>query len=136
MSCPGAGHCACCSGGAVLPLVPLAAIYGLAWIAEHIVQVIATSATCAALSVAAVVALAGWTERREARYAASRSLLYARSEAVPAVTATATLQVSQGTVPAIENHIHYHFDPADREAARIIRQAFAGAVPVREEIPS
>ena len=45
----------------------------------------------------------------------------------PALTATVTPQVTQGTTPpAIVNNYHIHFDPADREAARIIRTALPG----------
>jgi len=69
-----------------------------------------------------VVALMRWADRRDARLAARGPLMVTRAPA-PTLTATVTPQVRQGTPPAIEQHVHFHFDPADREAARIIRQS-------------
>ena len=124
MSCPGL-HCAGCAGGASVPVVPLLAVYGLAWVAEHIIEVAIVSASCGVLAVAAVVALMRWADRRDARHAARYRLLVNRE--APTLTATVTPQVSQGTAaPAIEQHVHFHFDPADREAAPIIRTALPG----------
>ena len=56
MSCSGL-HCAGCVGGAAVPVVPLAAFCGLAWVAEHLVEVVIVSGTCGVLAVAGVVAL-------------------------------------------------------------------------------
>jgi len=124
MACNGL-HCSGCAAGAAIPVWPLAAAYGLAWVAEHLVEVIAVSASCGILAVAAVVALMRWADRRDARHAAHGPLLVTRE--APALTATVTPQVTQGTrAPAVEQHVHFHFDPADREAARIIRQALPG----------
>jgi len=126
MACNGL-HCSGCAAGAAIPVWPLAAAYGLAWVAEHLVEVIAISATCGVLAVAAVVALMRWTDRRDARHVAERPLLVTREAPASRLTATVTPQVTQGTsAPAVEQHVHFHFDPADREAARIIRQAIPG----------
>mgnify|MGYP001274493330 CR=1 FL=1 len=40
MACSGL-HCAGCAGGITVPVVSLAAAFGLAWIAEHLIEVIA-----------------------------------------------------------------------------------------------
>jgi hypothetical protein len=117
MSCPGL-HCAgCAGGGAVAPVGTLAAAFGLAWVAEHLVEVIAVSATCGVLAVAAVVALMRWTDRREAGFAAALAERRERQ----ALTATATPQVTRGTTPpAIEYHVHHHYYADSREPARVI----------------
>ena len=67
MSCPGL-HCSCCAGGAAVPVVPMLAFCGLAWVAEHLVEVAIVSGTCGVLAVAAVVALMRWQDRRQARH--------------------------------------------------------------------
>ena len=126
MACAGL-HCSGCAGGISVPPVAFAAIFGFAWVAAHVIEVAAVSAACGVLSVAAVVALMRWADRREARRVAMGPLMVTRAMAAPVVTARVIPQVSQGTAPpAIENHYHVHFDPADREAAAIIRQALPG----------
>lgn len=121
MPCPGV-HCAGCAGGAAVPVVPLAAAFGLAWVAEHLIEVAIVSAACGVLSVAAVVALMKWGERRDARHAAIWPLLAGREAPAPVLTATVLPQVTEGTaVPAIENRHRIRYDPAGRESARIIR---------------
>jgi len=100
-----------------VPVVPLAAVFGLAWVAEHLVEVIAVSAACGILAVAVMVALMRWADRMDTR----RAVTYAAMRrGVP--TATAKPQVTQGTVPpAIEYHVHHHHYHADsREPARVI----------------
>lgn len=77
MSCSGL-HCAGCAGGVAVPVVPLAATLGVAWVVEHIIEVAAVSAGCGALAVVAVVWLMRWQERREAVHAASRPFLVVR----------------------------------------------------------
>lgn len=125
MACSGL-HCAGCAGGMAVPVVPIAACFGLAWVADHIVEVAVVSAACGALAVAAVVALMRWCDRRQGRRAAGRPIWTVRAEAA-GLTAAAAPRVTQGTAaPAIEQHVHFHFDPADREAARIIRTALPG----------
>lgn len=122
MACDGL-HCAGCAGGMAVPPIAFVYAYGAAWIAEHLVEVAVTSSVCGALAVAAVVALMRWCDRRQIRRAAEHPIWTVRAEAV-SLAATATRQVTvRETAPAIEQHIHFHFDPADREAARIIRQA-------------
>ena len=59
MSCSGL-HCAGCAGGVAVPVVPLVAVCGLAWIAEHLIEVVIVSAACGILSLAAVVVLMRW----------------------------------------------------------------------------
>ena len=123
MSCSGL-HCAGCSAGAAAPVVPLVAVFGVAWVAEYIIEVAIVSAACGVLSVAAVVALMKWGERRDARHAAIWPLLVNREVPAPVLTATVLPQASEGTAaPAIENRYRIRYDPADREAARIIRDA-------------
>ena len=61
------------------PRWPSAAFLGVDWIVTHLVEVIATSAVCGALAVAAVVALMRWADRRDARHAATRPLLTTRA---------------------------------------------------------
>jgi hypothetical protein len=101
-----------------VPVVPLVAFCGLAWVAEHIVEVAIVSAVSGALAVAAVVALMRWTERREGRHAAARPLLIARE--APAAVAPAAR-------PAITGGLHLHLDgmPSSRQAAGI-REALEG----------
>lgn len=118
MSCPGL-HCAGCGAGAGVPPAALAAAFGLAWVAEHLIEVAVVSAACGALAVAAVVALARWQERREARYAAARGI---RSRA-DAIAPAAPRAVAGARPAAIENHYHVHHHYADgREAARAISE--------------
>lgn len=119
-----------------MPPIVFVYAYGVAWVAEHIVEIAIVSAMSGVLAVAAVVALMRWCDCWQARRAAGRPIWTVRAE--PAImAATVTPQVTRGTsAPAIEQHIHFHFDPDDREAARIIRQAIpgpAGDAATREE---
>ena len=118
MACSGL-HCAGCAGGMAVPLVPLAAAYGLAWIAENIIMVASVSAACGALAVAAVVALMRQADRRDARRAAAGPLMVTR--AAPAVFPPAGARAEIGPV--------YHFNfftPAGDAQAAVIRQAITG----------
>ena len=125
MACSGL-HCGGCAGGMAVPVVPLVAFLGLAWVAEHLIEVAVVSASCGVLAVAAVVALMRWADRRDARLAARGPLMVTRAPA-PTLTATVIPQVSRGTVPpAIVNNYYIRIDPASREAARIIRQSLPG----------
>jgi len=123
MACSGL-HCAGCAGGAAVPVVPLAAVFGLAWVAEHIVEVVIASAVCGALAVAAVVALLRWSDRMDARRAARWSLMTARPDA-PVITATATPQVTAPPVQVIEHHHFVHAITPDPVPA-VIRAAIPG----------
>jgi hypothetical protein len=127
MSCSGL-HCAGCAGGAAVPVVPLVAFCGLAWVAEHIVEVAIASGVSGALAVAAVVALMRWQDRRQARHAARSSLWTARE--VPGAPAPAARQVGQVTPPAIVNNygpqVHIYGWDGGESAARIVRQALTG----------
>lgn len=120
--CRGAGDAKAILAGGGLLLGALA----LEWVASHAVEILAVTAASGALAVAAVVALMRWGDRRERRHMAERPFLTSR--AGPAtLTAAVIPQISQGTpTPALEQHVHFHFDPADREAARIIRTALPG----------
>jgi hypothetical protein len=129
MSCSGL-HCAGCAGGVTLPVAPLVMAFGLAWIAEHIYEVIAVCGTCGALAVLIVVALVRWGERQDAR----RAQIWAARKAALApapVTATVVPQIRWPDQPAIENHYHgpqFHFHGSDAEAqmARAIRAVLPG----------
>jgi hypothetical protein len=113
VSCSGL-HCAGCAGGMAVPVVPLVAFLGLEWVAEHLIAVAAVSAACGILSVAAVVALTRWCERRETRAAARTTLWIARE--VPAA-------LPRPDRPAIAPvHIHFH-GAGDGEQAEVIRRA-------------
>jgi hypothetical protein len=104
----------------------LACAIAVEWVASHAVEVLAVTTACGALAVAAVVALMRWGDRRERRHAIEHPFLTSRPGSAT-LTATATPQVTRGTQPpAIETHYHIHLDPADREAARIIRTALPG----------
>ena len=148
MSCPGL-HCPGCSEGQSLGILALAVV-GL-WlldqtvqvVAEHIWEIGATVAACFALAVAAGMWLEARTERLAAGFAERRGIasradvdeltpagvayLLRREQDRAVLAATVIPQVTEGTAPpAIVNNYHIHFGPADREAARIIRQALPG----------
>lgn len=128
MKCPGL-HCPGCrdGGGKVIVIVGgiAAGMLAAEWVAAHAWEVLAVTAACGALAVAAVVALMRWADRRDARHAAEHPFLVARDAA--ALTATVTPQVTQETTrPAIVNNYYIRIDPASREAARIIRTAIPG----------
>lgn len=118
MSCSGI-HCAGCAGGAAVPVVPLLAAFGLAWVAEHIVEVAVVSAACGALAVAAVVALMRWSDRRDARHAALGPLMVTR-----AAPAALPRPERQAIAPAAVNFNFYNL-PAIRQA-EVIRNAIEG----------
>ena len=120
MACPGL-HCAGCAGGAAVPVVPLAAVFGLAWVAEHIIEVAIVSAVCGALAVAAVVALM----RREDRRQASIGSLMVTRAGPPTVTAAAVPQVTPSPVQVIEHHHFVHAITPDPVPA-VIRAAIPG----------
>jgi len=131
MSCPGL-HCAGCAGGAAIPVWPLAAVYGLAWIAEHIVEVIAVSATCGVLTLAAVVALMRWADRRDARRAAGWQFRYVREVSNVAVISLPPRGANLTAVcdterPALGfRDLHIHLGVPSAEQAAVIRQALNG----------
>ena len=82
VSCSGL-HCSGCAAGAAVPPVALAGLLGLTWVTEHLAAVIATSASCGVLSVAAVVWLMRWQDRRQAAFAARGTLMVTRADAAP-----------------------------------------------------
>ena len=112
MSCSGL-HCASCGGaGATVPVVALAALGGIGWAVTHLAEVIAMSAACAVLSVAAVVVLSVTTARREAAYGA---VLAVRRETLAASAAPRAIR--QPAAPAIEYHVHHHYEGAGESAS-------------------
>jgi hypothetical protein len=117
MSCSGL-HCAGCAGGVTLPVVPLAAAFGLAWLAEHIVEVAAVCATCGVLAVLIVVVLMRWADRRDARPV---QLWHAREDIAPPVL-TATV-IPQAIAPAI---VFNFYGAASPEPAPVVRTALPG----------
>jgi hypothetical protein len=144
MAACGGLHCAGCAGGAAVPLVPLAAFCGLAWIAEHLIEVIVVCGVSGALAVAASIALFRWADRRDARQGARWRLLHVRE--VPLIAAgrsgleaqTGNAIAGSGTrvplsgaaagQPALGfRDLHIHLDGLPRaEQAAAIRQALNG----------
>ena len=127
-----------------MPVVPLAAFLGLAWVAEHLIEVIAVSAACGILSVASSIALFRWAERRDARQAARWRLLHVRevpliaagrsgleAQTGNAITGSGTRVPLSGAAaeqPALAPAIVLNFYGADSGdmAARVIRTALPG----------
>jgi hypothetical protein len=113
-------------------VVPLAAFFGLAWVAGHLIEVAVTCGACGALAVAAVVAIMRWQDRRQA---ARGPLMTYRTEATqisrppadpgPAGIRHAGADFMPRAIEAPAVHFHFHGLPDDRQAA-IIRQAIPG----------
>jgi hypothetical protein len=122
VSCSGL-HCAGCAGGAAVPAAPLAAVFGLAWVAEHLIEVAVISAACGVLAVAAVVALMRHGARRDARYAERGTLMVTRPDALPP-------PARRRELPPVTN-CFVIADPG--MTARVIRQALPGTI-VEEEM--
>jgi hypothetical protein len=118
MSCSGL-HCAGCGAGAAVPPAALAGLLGLTWVAGHLIEVAAVSVACGVLSVAAVVWLMRWQDRRQAAFAARGPLLITRPDAAPLPPAR-----QRGELPPVVNNYFYVADPA--VAARVIRTAIPG----------
>ena len=118
MSCSGL-HCGGCAGGMVVPVVPLLALYGAAWVAEHIIEVAAVSATCGVLAVVAVVFLVRWGNRRDERQAVAWRQIRACG---PTLEQPRIAQRTRPELAAPAVHLHFHGLP-DAEQAQIIRQA-------------
>jgi cobalamin synthase len=119
MNCSGL-HCAGCAGGMAVPVVPLLEVYGLAWVAEHIIEVAIVSAACGALAVAAVVAIMRWQDRRQAARAAQGTLFITRADAPPS-------QLARAARPAIGPVYNFNFyTPAGDAQAAVIRKAITG----------
>jgi hypothetical protein len=106
-----------------VPPAVFAATLGLAWVAENIIAVAATSAACGILAFAAVVALMRWTGRREARFAESGPLLHARCEVINgSQPQSAVGQAGQPAIAPAVISLNFYGVPADERAA-IIRNA-------------
>ena len=120
-------HCSGCAAGGGAPVLVFGAVYGFVWVAEHIIEVVAVSATCGILAVAAVIALMQWADRRDARRAAAWHALSARE--VPAVDRSHIVtSVPSAERPALgfrDLHIHLDGVPSAEQAA-VIRQALNG----------
>jgi len=106
MSCPGL-HCAGCGGGAAVPVAGLAAVFGVAWVAENIVMVAAVSVACAVLSLAAAAVLMRWAGRRDARRLPLWTVREVAPPAVKAIPAPAAAAAGQH----VHYEIHYHAAP-------------------------
>ena len=116
MTCSGL-HCAGCAGGIAVPVVPLVAFLGIEWMVEHLVDVAAISATCAVLSILAVVFLMRWGERRDA---VRRQLWAVRADALP--PRQIGHAVSDSARPGLEAralHLHFHGLPAPDRSQRL-----------------
>lgn len=117
--CQGGGDAkAILAGGGLL-----AGILAVEWVAAHAWEVLAVTAACGALAVAAVVALMRWGDRRERRHAIERPFLVTRP-APATLTATVIPQVTQPERPAIPQVVNFNFyGTGSTMAARVIRQA-------------
>ena len=145
MSCSGI-HCSGCAGGAVVPPVAFAALFGLPWVIEHAVEVAAVSAACGVLAVAAVVWLLRRGDRRDDRQRAAASIWTVRAEAVtgtrvpdplshpavtfaapgaPDVTADVTAAPRRLELEPRALHLHFYGQPTAEQAA-VIRHAING----------
>jgi hypothetical protein len=104
-------------GGIAVPIIPFFEAYGLAWIAEHIVEVSVVCAVSGALSLAAVVWLKRWSDRRDARRRGAGPLLYVRSEQI-------TVPARQHT--PIAPTYTFNFYGADSDTAARVFEAIPG----------
>jgi hypothetical protein len=109
-----------------LPVVPLVAFLGVDWVVEHLVEVVAVSATCGVLAVAAVVALMRWADRRDARRAAMWQFRHVRE--VPSARPAEVPSAVRPELAASGLHLRFYGLP-DAEQAAIIRQALPGTGP-------
>jgi hypothetical protein len=123
---PGLGPLAAAAGIAVV------VIGALEWLLARIWWLIGGTAVLAAAAIAAYIALARWTDRREARFADRRRTELAAQAAaeLPHRPRPAAVEAAPQP-PAIVNHYHgpqitiYGRD-GEEAAARIIRQALPG----------
>jgi hypothetical protein len=126
MSCPGL-HCACCSGGIAVPVVPLVVFLGVDWVVTHLVEVAIVSGTCGALAIAASIALFRWASRRDDRRLAAWRLHARTVPAVVKADATPIASASAAPLALGFRDLHIHIDGVTSpEQAAIIRQALAG----------
>ena len=125
MSCSGL-HCAGCAGGMAVPVLPLAGVYGVVWIAEHLVEVAIVCGVSGALAVAAVIWLMRWSDRRDAARRAAWELRYIREEPlIRTVRSDLPASAERAALPFRDLHIHIDGQPNPEHAA-IIRQAITG----------
>lgn len=120
MKCPGL-HCPGCGDGDAKVILAGAGLLTCAvaveWLAANAVAILAVTAACGALAVAAVVALMRWGDRRERRHMAERPFLTSRDEPAT-LTATVIPQVTQPERPAIPQVAVFNFYGAGPMAAR------------------
>lgn len=121
MSACGGLHCAGCASGAGVPVAAFAAVFGVAWVAEHLAEVLAVSAGCGVVAVVFVVAVMRWTDRREARFAAILAACREHQALPPPARPQVSAPAARPQLEAGGNHLHLHFDGADpAEVAAII----------------
>lgn len=123
MACPGL-HCAACGGGAAVPVVPLAAVFGLAWVAEHLIAVALISAGSGVLSVAAVVVLGRWQDRHAAMVWAARGP--ARAVVPPVVRAPVAARLERPAIAPPPQLVVNIFGTASPEQAAAVRSLLSG----------
>jgi hypothetical protein len=101
--------------------VAFAAAFGLAWVAEHIIEVGAVSAVCGALAVSVVVWLLRLGERRDALQRDAASIWTVRADALPPPRAAAVGPAGQRAIgPAVIN-LNFYGEDGEDMAARVIR---------------
>ena len=94
---------------------------GASWVLRHMLWIAIPAGVILAVTAGGLVWWMRGATRRKAAYAAAYAAAFAAHREARTVTATVTPQVSQGTPPAIEYHVHHHHYAADRrEPARVI----------------
>jgi hypothetical protein len=107
-------------------------VVGASWVLRHMLWIAVPAGVVLAVAAGGLIWWLRGAARRKARYDAAYAAAFARLRAARTVTATAAPQVSEGTQPAVEQHVHYHLHVAGESAARTGSAAIP--LPARKEI--
>jgi hypothetical protein len=130
MKCPGL-HCPGCGDGSGQPVLygggALAAVLAAEWVTAHAWEVLAVTAACGALAVAAVVALMRWGDRRAARHAIEHPFLIT-ARPVPEITRAGRpyLEASARAAIGPAREVHLHLNVMPDQLAAIVRHYTEG----------
>ena len=92
-------------------------VAGASWVLRHMLWIAIPAGVILAVAVGGLIWWLRGASKREARFAAA---IAARRQAAALATPSKP-QVTRGTQPALEQHIHYHYHAADsQEPARVI----------------